>query len=57
MNIQGQVSLMYLYHSMTQGRKLFDEVTAANVKKQLAIVHGNTIYQPEIKEKNRGRPF
>ena len=34
------------------GAKLFDEVTAANVKKRLAIVLDNTIYSaPEIKER------
>lgn len=37
------------------GAKLFDEVTAANVKKRLAIVLDNTIYSaPEIKERIGG---
>lgn len=37
------------------GAKLFDEVTAANVKKRLAIVLDNTIYSaPEIKERISG---
>jgi len=37
------------------GAKLFDEVTAANVKKRLAIVLDNTIYSaPEIRERISG---
>jgi len=37
------------------GAKLFDEVTAANIKKRLAIVLDNTIYSaPEIKERISG---
>ncbi|MDP2278908.1 MAG: protein translocase subunit SecD, partial [Nitrospirota bacterium] len=37
------------------GAKLFDEVTAANVKKRLAIVLDNTVYSaPEIKERISG---
>ena len=46
---------MYLYHSMMQGQSSLTRVTAANVKKRLAIVLDNTIYSaPEIKERIGG---
>lgn len=55
-NLDSRFSEPYVSISFnTEGAKLFDEVTAANVKKRLAIILDNTVYSaPVIQERISG---